>query len=208
VKSRTLQRGNAAVYALLGLVGMIVLVAVVALMNYVSWANYGNRTEASLEAIKGNNKNIFAQYGQKVVEAAQVPDMARDDIVKIATASMQGRYGADGSKATWQMIKEQNPSVDPKLYTKIQQLIEGGRNDFQNGQTKQLDAVRSYKTALGNVWGGMWLHMAGYPKINFKDYEIISTDRADETYKRGKESGPLQIRPAAVAPVSATPASK
>jgi hypothetical protein len=197
VKFSKYQHGNAAAYALLGILGVIVLVALLGMTNYVQFANYGNRTEASLEAIRDNNKNIFAQYGQKVVEAAQVPDMARDDIIKIATASMQGRYGSDGSKATWQMIREQNPSVDPKLYQKIQQLIEGGRNDFQNGQTKQLDAVRSYKTALGNVWGGFWLHLAGYPKIDLKEYTIITTDRADDTYKRGKESSPLQIRPPA-----------
>ena len=196
MKTSKSQRGSA-VYALLAVLGIIALVAMMGVMNYIQYANYGNRTENAITAIRDNNKNIFAQYGQKVIEAAQIPDMARDDITKVVTASMQGRYGEGGSKATWQMIQEQNPSVDPKLYQKIQQLIEGGRNDFQNGQTKQIDSVRSYQTALGNIWGGFWLKLAGYPKIDFKDFAAISTDRADDTYKKGKESGPLQIRPVA-----------
>jgi uncharacterized protein (UPF0333 family) len=204
---KTLQRGSAAIVAL-GLIGVIVVAAIFAVMTYISYANYGNRTEQSLIAIRDNNKNIYATYTQKVMEAAQVPEMARDDMIKVVTAAVQGRYGNEGSRATFQVLREQNPNIDPKLYSKIQQLIEGGRNDFQNGQTKQLDAVRSYKTALGNVVGGFWLRLAGYPKIDLKQFEIITTDRTENVYQRGKEEGPLQIRPNAVAPVAATPASK
>jgi hypothetical protein len=193
---KSLQRGNAAVYSLVAILLIFVLAALACVGSYVSYANYGNRAEQNLVAIRDNNKNIYAQYSQKVAEVAQVPEMARNDLIALATASMQGRYGPDGSKATWQMIKEQNPTIDPKLYTKIQQLIEGGRNDFQNGQTKQLDAVRSYKTALGNVVGGFWLRTAGYPKLDLTKFEIITTDRTEDIYQRGKESGPIQLRPA------------
>lgn len=194
----SLQRGAAALIALLVLVVLVVGMAFAAI-TYINYANYGNRTEQSLIAIRDNNKNIYATYTQKVMEAAQVPEMARDDMIKVVTAAVQGRYGNEGSKATFQVLREQNPNIDPKLYSKIQQLIESGRNDFQNGQTKQLDAVRSYKTALGNVVGGAVLHFAGYPKIDLKEFEIVTTDRTETVFKDHKEHAPLQIRPAAPA---------
>jgi uncharacterized protein (UPF0333 family) len=196
VKSSILQRGSAVIALLLVVIVLVIGVAFAA-MTYINYANYGNRTEQSLIAIRDNNKNIYATYTQKVMEAAQVPEMARDDMIKVVTAAVQGRYGNEGSRATFQVLREQNPNIDPKLYSKIQQLIEGGRNDFQNGQTKQLDAVRSYKTALGNVIGGFVLHLAGYPKIDLKEFEIVTTDRTEAVFKDHKESGPLQIRPAA-----------
>ena len=45
--------------------------------------------------------------------------MAKDDMKEVIETALTARYGQDGSKATWQWIKEQNPSVDPSLYKKL-----------------------------------------------------------------------------------------
>jgi uncharacterized protein (UPF0333 family) len=182
------------VIAILIIVALIGTLALVSIASYISAANYGNRTEIALKAKKENNKNIFATYGQKVLEIAQVPDMMRDDILKVTTAAISGRYGADGSKAAWQMIKEQNPQLDPSLYRKIQQVIESGRDEFKNGQQGQIDLKRSYETALGSVWQGLWLKFAGYPRMNLAEFNIVSSTRADEVFLKGKEDGPIQLR--------------
>lgn len=182
---------------------MITLIAVLATIgaligivtiSYVSAYNYGNEMERSLVAVQDNNKNILAQYGQKVQEAAQVPGMQRDDMMKVVVAALEGRYGADGSKATFQWIQEQNPNIDSKVYLKIQQIIESGRNEFQNGQTRMLDVKRSYETSLGYLWRGTWMRIAGYPKIDLASFKIVSTDRADAAFSAGKEDGPLKLR--------------
>lgn len=173
---------------------VIAAIFAVGVTSYISAANYGNRTEVALKAKKENNKNIFATYGQKVMEIAQVPEMMRDDLVKVTTAAISGRYGADGSKAAIQMIREQNPQLDPSLYRKIQQVIESGRDEFKNGQQGQIDLKRSYETSLGTVWQGMWLRFAGYPKMNLAEFNIVSTARADEVFLKGKEDGPIQLR--------------
>src|SRR5690606_7192000 len=102
--------------------------------------------ERQLEAIKTDNRNIYAQYGQKVLEVAQVPDMYIADVVKVTTAALEGRYGPDGSKAVFQWIQEQNPNVDPSLYRAVQQVIEAGRSDFENGQRRLIDVRRQYET--------------------------------------------------------------
>jgi uncharacterized protein (UPF0333 family) len=190
------QHGGISTGAIIAIIGgsLIALVILSCISSYVTWANYGNRTEVALDARVQDNKNIYAQGTQKVLEVAQVPAMARDDIAKVAEAAIKGRYGANGSTAVFQAIKEQNPSVDPSLYRKIQQLVEAFRNEFQNGQKTQIEQVRSYRTNIGNVWSGFWLARAGYPKADLKKYDVISTDRADDVYQRGKESGPLQLR--------------
>ena len=162
--------------------------------SYVAAFNFGNATEQQLKAVKENNKNILAQYGQKVKETAQVPAMYTEDLTKVVTAAIQGRYGEDGSKATWQWIKEQNPNLDPSLYKQIQQVIEAGRNDFQNGQTKLIAVKQTYQTALGSFWQGTLLRFAGYPKINLDEYQIVSTSRADDAFEKGKEDAPINLR--------------
>lgn len=192
------QKGSATI-ALISVAVVLVVALVGVFASYVSASNYGAGVEAELKAAKENNENILAQYGQKLTESVQVPEMARDDLVKALKEAIQGRYGADGAKAAVLMVKEQNIGVDPELYRKIQQLIESGRDEFKQGQTKMVDVKRGYETSLNLFWRGKMLALAGYPKINLADFKIISTDRAQEAFKNGKESGPIKLRPAKVA---------
>lgn len=175
------------VLAVCGLVfGMLAL-------SYMSAVNKGIAFESGIKATWENNENLLAQYGQKVMEAAQVTEMARDDITKVVRDAVQGRYGQEGSKALFQAITEQNPSVDPALYRTIQQIIEGGRTEFQQGQTRLIDQKRAYELALGQLPVGFLLRWAGFPKLNLAEYKAITTERASKAFDTGKEA-PLQLR--------------
>lgn len=186
------ERGSAAVI----LLGVIVALIVILGMSYVSAYNTANQLENKLKAEQTNNENILAQYSQKVLEAAEVTTMMRDDIAKITKDALSGRYGKDGAKAIFQAITEQNPQLDSKIYVKLQQIVEAGRDEFKNGQTRMIDTKRTYETALGSFWQGMWMRMAGYPKIDLSKFVIVSNDHAQEAFKTGKETGPIQLRPA------------
>jgi hypothetical protein len=188
------QTGSAIVVVVVAILAMILAVGTLAVVSYVSAANQGNEMEMGLKATFDNNKNLMAQYSQKVMEAAQVPAMARDDLLKLTKAAIEGRYGEKGSQAVFQMITEQNPTVDGALYRKIQQIVESGRNEFQNGQTRLIDQKRAYETQLGYVWKGFWMHLAGYPKVNLAEYKIVTTDRTESSFKAGREEAPLQLR--------------
>jgi ABC-type lipoprotein release transport system permease subunit len=188
------QKGSVALIVLGLFVGVLVAIAGAVFMMYVSAYNYGNSAENGLEATYTNNQNILAQYGQKIQEAAQIPAMQRDDVAKVLMGAVGARYGKNGSQASMQWIHEQNPSLSPKLYEKLQQLIEAGRDEFKNSQTELIDKKRSYSTELGSFLRGTFLHMAGYPKKPLSDYKIITTDYADESFKVGKETGPMKLR--------------
>lgn len=187
------QKGSALVVAIVlaSIVGILVAMSAI---SYISAFNAGNRMENALKATRENNKNILSQYSQKVLEASQVPDMARDDLIKVTQAAIEGRYGENGSQAVFQMITEQNPTIDPQLYRQIQQIIEGGRNEFQNAQTRLIDQKRVYETELGSFWRGMWLRLAGYPKINLEEFKPVTVDSVERVFEKGREDAPIQLR--------------
>ena len=176
------------------ILAIVLLVGGVIATSYISANNYGVTIEAQLRAERSNNQNILAGYTQKIKEAAQVPDMYVADLTKVTEAAIKGRYGQDGSKAVFQWLKEQNPNLDSKLYVKLQQIIEGGRDEFKNGQTKMLDVKRQYETQLGFFWRGMWLRIAGFPKINLDEFKPVIIDSVEEAFAKGKESGPIKLR--------------
>lgn len=183
---------------------IVVIVAIVALilgligvgiLSYVSAYNFGNKIENQLKAVLEDNENVYAQGTQKVIEIAQVPAMYAADVSKVTKEAIQGRYGADGSKAVFQMLREQNPTLDPSMYAKIQTVMEEFRNKFEVSQRSMIEVKRSYNTALGSLWRGLWLGIAGYPKINLDDYKIVTTDKAREAFTSKRDKG-IQLLPA------------
>lgn len=172
----------------------IIAIVVAAIISvYVTTYNYGNRAENKIVAEYTNMENILAQYSLQIGEAAQVPGMQTADLVSIFTGTLEARYGADGSQAAFQWLQEQNPQLDQSTYVRIQTLIEGGRNRFENSQTRFIDTKRVYQTNLGYLWTGFWLGAAGYPKINLDDYVIISSSHARDTFETKVDQG-IELR--------------
>lgn len=179
---------------LLVVAGIFTFIAVTLISAYVSANNYAAATEANLRAARDDNKNILGQYQQKILEAAQVPEMYKNDLKEVVSAAVQGRYGSDGSRAVMQWIQEANIPFDSSLYTKLTEIIQAGRKDFEIGQRKMIDIRRDYETQLGYAWKGFWLRTAGFPKLKLEDFNPITTDRVETTYQNGKESAPLKLR--------------
>ena len=175
------------VLCIFGFMSAIVITGVVA---YISNANYGNEAEKQIVAEYTNMENILAQYSLKVQEVAQVPDMKTDDLARITKESMSGRYGENGSQAVFQWLQENYPgSVTDTLYAEITQVMKAGRDKFENAQSKFIDTKRVYEVNLGYIWKGFWLRLAGYPKINLEDFQIISSEHAIDAFKTGVDKG-------------------
>lgn len=185
---RNFQRGFSLSGGLIAVI-VLVLVALITIPSYITAANYGNATEQQLNGILENNENIYANGTQKVIEIAQVPAMYKNDLKEVVTAAVQGTYGPNGSQQVFLALKERNVNLDAQMYRKIQQTIEGFRTQFQNAQTSMIDVKRSYKTALGSVWQGFWLRLAGYPKTNLDKFDIVTTDTARETFRTKRDQG-------------------
>jgi hypothetical protein len=173
------------------LVALLVVGAIAAVLvgSYITNFNYGNRTERQIEATHTDNRNVLAQYSTRIIEMAQVPDMYKEDVMDIYEGALTGRYGENGSQAMFQFLQEQNPQIDASLYTNIQQSMEAGRNQFQNSQTRLIDLKRGYETKLGSFYSGFWLNVAGYPRIDLADFNIVVNDHSNEAFETGIDNG-------------------
>lgn len=172
-------------------IALVVFVGMVGFMSYVSNHNYAVQTERTIVAEYENLKNILGQYSLKVSESIQLPKMKANDLSKIVREAMSGRYGtSDASKPTMLWITENYPGkITDDLYKQVGQIIESGRNKFENSQTKLIDVKRSYETKLGYFWSGMWLGYAGFPKIDLDDYQIIMSKHAVDTFDTKIDKG-------------------
>jgi len=179
------ERGNGTIIALIvvGILGAILF------MSYISAANFGNRTEMTLKAKMEDNENIYANGTQAIMEIAQVPAMYKNDLLEIVKADIQGRYGPNGSQATFQFLNERQIPIDASMYKAIQQQILAFRGKFEIAQREMLDQRRAYETALGTFPRSIFLSMAGYPRLDLSKYTIVTTDKARQTFETKRDSG-------------------
>lgn len=178
-----------AVLLIVSAIGLVV--ALVATL--ISTANYGNRTEEEIKAVWSNNQNILGQYTLKVQEIASIPEMYKNDLKEVVTSSLSARYGDKGSQAGMQWIKEHAINFDSSMYTKIQQVIEAGRNEFQNAQTRLVDVKRGYTVSLGEIPKGWILGLVGYPKIDLAIYKPIVAADTSKAFETGVQA-PIKMR--------------
>lgn len=177
----------------LSVLTLLTIVVMVLAGSYVSAYNYGNRAEKNLEAAWTNNQNVLGQYTLKIQELTQVPEMYKNDLKEVVAAAVTGRYGASGSKAVMQWLKEANIPFDSKLYVKLAQVIESGRNDFTREQTRLIDEKRAYETQLGYLWSGFWLKVAGYPKVDLSKYKPVVAGDTAQAFEKGVQA-PIKLR--------------
>lgn len=159
-------------------------------IQYFHYANLGNEFEHQIDATYKNNQNVLGQYSLKVKEVAKVSDKYTEALKDVVTGALTSRYGENGSQAVMQWIQEQNPTVDPSIFLKIQQVIESGRNEFQLNQTTLLDQCRIYKTQTGYLYAGFWFRLTGYPKEGLdKKCTPIVSEYSNQSFETGIEKG-------------------
>lgn len=179
---------------LLGLLVTGALFAVITVTSVIGINNNLVGIEAGIKAQYKQNQNNYDNFIKKVQETAQVPDMQRDDLEKLYKTAMTARYGSNGSKAMFQWLKEQNPTLDSAVYVQLQSIIDAGRTSFEADQKMLLDKKRVYEIELGVFPNNFIASFLGFPKLDLSKYDIVTSTETEEAFET-KKSKPLQLRP-------------
>lgn len=177
------------------LLGMGVLFAVVGLSlagTMISVKNTCVANEKGIEAQYEQNQSNLAGYTNKIMDMVQVPDMAKNAVKELTTAAIQGRYGENGSQAVFQMIHENNPTMDPSLYKQLMQAMESGRNAFDVDQKTLIDKCRVYDTYTEQFPQSIFVAFFGYPRYDRTKCKPVITDSVAHDFST-KRTGPLQL---------------
>ena len=167
------------------LIGFCVIIGGSIWMIYGHYNNLAVTQEIKIKANFKDLQNVKSNYTMKVREMAQVPDMYADKLKEVVGAAIEGRYGKDGSKAVFQMLTEQNPTLDPSMYIRVQQVMEAGRNDFQVAQTSHNMILANYELMLSKFPDSFFFKMVGYPKIDLSKYQIIISGETQHQFETG-----------------------
>jgi hypothetical protein len=179
---------NTAKMSIFGGIATIVILAIVYFFMGVGAHNSANKYEKTIIAAYENNKNVLSNVTAKLLQTAQVNKKYAADVKELATAALSARYGESGSKATMQWIKEKNGgNLDAKIYTRLMDVIEAGRNEFQVNQSILLDKKRAYTTELDSYFTGMLMAGKGFPKIKLDEYKIVISQGVIDTFETGVE---------------------
>lgn len=175
--------------------GVIGLLVVIGISTFVSANNYAVRAEREIQGTWENNRNILGTYTTKITEMAQVPGMQTDALRAVMTDAFQGRYGANGSQAVVQWIREAYPGqVDNKLYQRLMETMDAGRTEFRDNQTKLIDQKREYETQLATFPNGMWMKLLGFPKADLSKFNVVISSSATKSFETGIDDG-VKLRP-------------
>jgi len=149
--------------------------------------------ENNIDAQLSANKISLAGYTNKIMDMVQVPEIAKDHIKEVAVASIEGRYGKEGSKAIFQMIKEQNPTVDASLYRRLMEAMEAGRNGFDADQKTLQDKCRVYRNYYQTAPTSLIVGFLHFPKSGLDDRcKEVTTQQTEEDFQK-HTSGPLKL---------------
>jgi hypothetical protein len=176
-------------------------ITIVGIFGYVGWSNDARKFESDIPAQYNQMKNVYDNGWKQVMEDNQIPKNYAAQVKDVVQGTMTGRYGTEGSKALFQMIREQNPQLDPSLYKKVQESIERFHAGFQASQTQIIALKQAYQiyitaTTEGRIYNtfGNYPHIkCGVPEGSTDDYQIITSSKTDSDFK-AHEANQLDLK--------------
>jgi hypothetical protein len=180
---------NKTLIVVVALVGLFVVVpSCMSIVIYNGLVSVENQIEAAHKDTQNVHANIFQNMKTQNVAVDKYGDM----VIKAIDAAIGGRYGEGGSQAAFQWIKENNPTIDPVVFGKLQNVIEAGYSEFKASQTKKLDVIRVYKDKLRTFPSNMVAGMLGFPRIPIAEWEkIVTSKQTKEDFASGELSAPF-----------------
>lgn len=148
--------------------------------------------ESGISAQYKSDENTLAQMSLKVVEMMQVANSHTDDMVRVISAAMKGKYGDQGATAKMLWSNELTQTVDPSLKKEVMRAIQGGRTNFEQMQNVRIDKCRVYENLRKQLVSGFFLRLGNFPTDAAKLDKMctpVSSVHARETFETGIDKG-------------------
>lgn len=171
--------------AVMALIIILVLIATVVGVLF-SYANRATDFEVDIKRFDLSSQNTLSSYTLKIKEMAQVPGMYLEDLQKIVRETFEGRYGEDGSQATFQWIQEKNLDFDSSMYRELQLTMRSGRDEFKLSQDRKLEICADYERLYTRPLSGFILRIIGYPDSGIdKMCRVVLDKQTIDTFETG-----------------------
>lgn len=177
--------------------GVILLIVVggggALFLGYQSMHDTAMNFENDIKRLNSESENTLSATTIKLQNAVGLNAQYTNALKEVVTAAVSGRYGKDGSKATMQWIQEQNPTVDSKLFLKVQNIIDGGGTEFKISQDRKIAVCTDYEKTRDYLVRGTLLKMAGFPKKDVeKMCQVVSDDATADAFATGRRKATIQ----------------
>ncbi|MFC1598822.1 hypothetical protein ACFL2U_02335 [Patescibacteria group bacterium] len=145
------------------------------------------RQENGIEAVHEDMKNVHASIFNQIKSQGLTVEKYGDLVIQALEVSMSGRYGKTGSQAAMQWLKEENPTISPDVFTKLQTVIEVGYNKFESTQRSKIDRIRVYENSLEQFPSSLIASSFGFPRFDLAMYKVtISSAKTKKTFETGE----------------------
>lgn len=172
---------------LIGCAGVFAFLLLTAIISFSAIWTHRNEVVALDEGIKSqhvSNKSNYDNMWKSFKEMAQITDMQTDDIKKVYTDIITGRYQKD-ENVLMKMVQENNPQLDTKVYTKLQNQIASSRKEFDNNQKNIADKVREYNTAVRKYV--IMNIIFRFEELDANKF-VVTSERTEKTFETGKDN--------------------
>jgi hypothetical protein len=159
---------------------------------------FGFRTEcvnaeAGITAQFKANESSYDNMWKTFKEMAQVPKMFEEHMKDVWNSALKGRYGEKGVSTVFLALKEENPKLDPTMYTKIQTAIEAGRTRFNQDQKELLDKKAQYERILNGNTALLANNFFHFPHMDLSKFDIVTSDVTEQAFTT-KKADQIQLQ--------------
>ena len=184
---------------------VVTLLSVLAIFNYrISVENEGEVLQQRVEQVYASAQNSLSACLDQGQVAAQVADAEFDRLKDVLSAAVSARYvdaqgnstsaeEAVGGGALFSAVVEAYPDIDSESFERLQDVVVGCRDEFQNDQDRLLSEVAKLEEwrQTGNIWSdGI--------RQGFPTDELRVIDFATGVELRGEAALELMRRPVLV----------
>ena len=164
-----------------GIIG-IALVAIVVLLFGMVWSTRSKaiRLKNQIDAQYVTNKSNYDAMWKTFKEATQVTELQTEQFKDAYDALFQGR---GNNNLLFNAIKEQNPTMDNSVYTKLQDIITSNRKTFDKNQKTITDMINNYNSY---VQANFIMQFMSFEPLNMDDYVVLSS-KTNSAFATGED---------------------